>query len=216
MTMQPSTWVITVGTLLNSPDVIPMTKGQNFIGEKTPEWSTAVMSAVAGREVRRQNWSYPRWSFKLSFDFIKNPPAASDLVRLFAFFNSHAGKYKEFFYYDPEDNVLPTDQAIGIGNGVTTKFQAVRTMTNGGISFTEPVQGFYGAPVVKVNGVTTAYTIDPYGVIVFASAPASGHVITYNGNFLFLCRFEDDTLSAAQMVSRLWNVGSFNLQGIKQ
>lgn len=51
--------------------------------------------------------------------------------------------------------------------------------------------------------VAAGFTVGPYGVINFATAPTSG-AVTWSGQFLFLCRFAQDNLDTEQMMLNLW------------
>lgn len=219
MAAKPSRFIIPSGTDLTlDPDVLPYVPGRMFTSSKKPMWSTQVKVATSGRESRRQMWSYPRWRFELEHEFLRNPAtmSESELVKLLAFFNAHAGKYKEFLFMDDEDN-LAADMPFGIGNGTTTFFQMTRTMSVGTITFTEPVRAFYATPVIKKNGtvVPSGLTFSDYGGVTFSAAPANGDVLTWSGQFFFVCRFDEDELDFAQMVSRIWSNSSTPFMSIK-
>ncbi len=207
----PTRWQVPAGfSAANDPDVFPTLAGQNFIASKSAKFPpTIIKTAASGREVRVQIASQPTWDFKLTYDFLtNNPPTASDLQTLQAFFLSRNGQAQPFFFYDPFDNAV-TSQTIGTGNGSTTALQLCRSVNAGANNaFFENIYAVLGTPVVKVNGVTktlgTDYTIGAYGVITFTTAPASGAAITWSGQFLFLCRFAQDNLDAEQMVQTLW------------
>jgi uncharacterized protein (TIGR02217 family) len=214
---KPSRFVIPSGTDLTlDPDVLPYVPGRTFIKDKRPQWKTQINEAISGRETSRKIWSYPKWHFELNHEFLRNPVLMSDseLVKILAFFNAKCGRWKEFLFMDDEDNAV-TDMQFGIGNGSITSFQCTRTMSVGQHTFTEPVRAFYATPVVKVNGVTTAVTINDYGNFVFASAPAGGAVLTWTGQFFYVCRFEEDEMSFEQMFSRIWSNESLMFVSIK-
>lgn len=219
MPMKPSRFIIPNGTDLTlDPDVFPYVPGRNFLNDKKPMWKTQVNESISGRETRRQVWSYPRWHFELSHEFLRNDAnmTQSELVKVLAFFNSKAGKFQEFLFMDDEDNLV-TDMAFGVGTGSVTKFQITRTMSVGTISFTEPVRAFYATPVIKKNGVvvSSGLTFGDYGSVTFAVAPANGDVLTWSGQFFYVVRFEEDELSFSQMVSRFWSNDSTTLVSIK-
>lgn len=135
-----------------SLDLFPVLIGQGFIAEKSPVWSTQIMEATSGRERRRKLWSYPRWRFKLNYEVLRDFSGGRDLTDLLTFFNAQAGRYEEWGFLDPTDNAATT-QYFGTGNGATTGFQLLRTASGGGATFTEPVRGVYGAPVIYKDGV---------------------------------------------------------------
>jgi uncharacterized protein (TIGR02217 family) len=200
----PSRWLVTTAFGTADPDVFPLLPGQVFITRKSPTWSTDIKQANSGRERRRMNWSYPLWNFQVQYEVLRDAPGTPELQGLIAFFNAHAGRYQEFFYFDPSDHAV-TDQVIGIGDGVKTTFQLTRTITDGTFTFTEPVFSVQGSPVFKVAGVPTAATVGAYGQITFASAPSAAASISWTGNFMFLCRFDQDNLDLQQMMQGLWS-----------
>jgi uncharacterized protein (TIGR02217 family) len=200
----PSRWLITAPNFADDPDIFPLLPGFSFIASKRPQWNTAVSQASSGRERRRMGWSYPLWNFKVGYEVLRDGPNYQELERLQAFFNAHAGKYAEFFFCDPSDNQV-TDQRFATGDGTAT-FQLTRTIGAGNLTFVEPVRGVFNTPIVKVNGaIRSDYSIGPLGQITFAAAPAAGAALTWSGNFLFLCRFDQDDLDVQQMMQGLWS-----------
>jgi uncharacterized protein (TIGR02217 family) len=193
----------------------PLLAGQGFLSEKTPIWSTQVAESVSGRERRRQVWSYPRWRFQVSYEFLRDNATVDELDKLVVFFNAAAGMYADFGYLDPYDNVA-TAMPFGTGNGTTTQFQITRTTTAGGISFTEPLYAFTANPIIYRNGVaTTAFTISN-GLVTFTTAPAAGVALTWTGNYMFLCRFDQDEVSPAQMMYQLWSLNGLVFKSVKK
>lgn len=147
----PSRWLITSPQFANDPDIFPLLPGFSFITSKRPIWSTGIQQATSGRERRRMQWSYPLWQFKVGYEVLRDAPTYAEQQKLLAFFNSHAGRYQEFFFYDPSDNAV-VGQQFGTGDGTTTTFQLNRTISGGALSFTEPVRGLAATPTVRVNG----------------------------------------------------------------
>lgn len=216
MTHKPSRFIIPSGTdITRDPDVLPLLPGRSFLGNKTPLWKTEVQEALSGKEYRRRLWTYPRWRFSLSHEFIHHQITNSDLERLTAFYNSHSGSYQEFLFFDPEDNVA-LDEPLGPGNGVDSTFQLTRTVNSSGMSFMEPIRALYGNPQIKLDGVsTTAFTMGEYGRVTFSSPPSLGVMVTWSGTFFFVCRFEEDELSISQLMSRLWSQDGLGFVSIK-
>lgn len=217
MTQKPSRFVIPSGTdLTTDADVMPALRGQGFLSKKTPTWKTETKEALSGRESNRQLWSYPRWQFSMDHEFINNSASLPDLKKMFTFFNSKRGSYKQFLYLDPEDSTA-TDAPVAVGNGTATQFQLTRTLTYGGITFTEPVQGFFGTPVIKLNGTpTVAFTMNEYGLVTFTSAPGNGVVITWTGTFFFVCKFDEDELDISQFASKFWEQDGLSFTSVKK
>lgn len=211
----PSRWLITSPGAADDPDVFPYMVGQTFLQLKTPQWSTKIDTSVSGRERRRALWSYTVWRFKVAYDVLRDTPAAPDLDRLYAFFNAHLGPFQEWFFWDKSDNAV-VGQSFGYGDGATTTFQLTRSITVGAISCTEPVFALSGTPTVQVNGVTTSVTVGSKGKVTFATAPASGALLTWSGNFFFVCRFGNDALEPEQLIQGLWSSQGIEFQTVKQ
>lgn len=211
----PSRWLITAPNLADDPDIFPLLPGFGFVTSKKPQWSTIVSQASSGRERRRMAWSYPLWTFNIGYEVLRDGPGERELQKLYAFFNAHAGKYQEFFFFDPSDNAV-ADQPFGIGDGNTRTFQLSRTIGAGNLAYSEPIRGVANAPVVKIAGAaTTGYAIGPLGQITFAVAPASGLPLSWSGNFMFLCRFDQDDMDTAQMMQGLWSQSGLSFVTVK-
>ena len=217
MALQPSRWLLTASDLSTDPDVFPVLPGQEFVAKKSPQWSTGIKRAASGREIRIPYWSFPLWSFQVKYEFLRQrPPSKDELGQLWAFFNSRQGKAGFFYYLDPNDNQV-SNQVVGVGDGLRIGFQLNRTVgANSPSPFVEPVAVIWTQPTVTVGGAaTTAFTIGPYGAIQFSTAPAAGAQIVWSGQFLFLCRFDEDQLDASQMFKDLWSQGGLNFVSIK-
>lgn len=215
MTIGPSPtqgFVTAVGLaeLYDDPNVLPLMPGQDFMVSKAPTFNTGVRQSASGREIRAAYWSASLWNFKIRFNFlreyIEDSEGSGEFATLLGFFSSRLGKFGFFYYLDPTD-YQAVNETVAQADGVSTNFQLTRTVGGGTpYGFIEPVYGLWNAPVVEVNGVVTACTANPWGQIVFAAAPAAGALITWSGSFLFVCRFDTDTLDAAQVFSQLWSV----------
>lgn len=194
---------------VDDPTVFPALAGQNF-PVKSPIWSTRLATAASGRERRGRAWSYPKWLFKVSYEVLRSATSFSELQRLVGFFNNHAGRFATFSYYDPNDNLV-TDQLFATGDGATKTFHLIRTGGYGQMTWVEPVKAVLGTPKVSVGASdTTAFTIGSLGTITFTTAPASGAALTWSGQFMFRCRFDQDQLDAEQMMQALWSQGGLS------
>jgi hypothetical protein len=125
-----------------SNSVFPSLPGLTWGTTKTPEWKTIVQESVSGKELAASLMTYPRWTYTLSYEFLRSG-AQTELQTLVGFFNARRGKFDDFLYTDPDDNAV-TSQQFGTGDGTSTVFALVRTY--GG--FTEPVQNINGTPSV--------------------------------------------------------------------
>lgn len=176
--------------------VFPSLPGLTFNASKAPKFNTKIQEAVSGMEARAAFMAYPKWTFSLSYEFLRHG-ALNELRQMLGFFGARQGSFDSFLFTDPEDNAV-TDQNIGTGNGVLTQFQATRTLGYGaGMTFTEPVHNINTLTNVKVNGViktlTTDYTVSSTGLITFVNPVTSGQAVTWSGTYYYRCRFLQDS-----------------------
>lgn len=61
-----------------------------------------------------------------------------------------------------------------------------------------------------------AYTVTLPNQLVFTSAPTTGHAITADFDFWFVCRFTEDTTDFNQFVSKLWDLQKIDFRSIIQ
>lgn len=166
---------------------------------RAPSWSNDVKPARSGKRYARAHWSYPRWTFKLQYEFLRSG-AEQELQTLVGFFNQHAGDYDTWLFRDPDARTAVRVQ-FGTGDGATKSWQLLRSL--GG--FLEPVKEIDGAVTSFVNGTSTAATVDIHtGLITFATAPAAGAVLDASFNYFLRCRFSRSSLDAERFLADLW------------
>jgi uncharacterized protein (TIGR02217 family) len=187
---------------VNNYPVLPWLPGKSPSVSKTPQWSNKTKTAASGRERSTKLWPYPKWSFELSYNVLYHQAARDELAILWEFFNVAGASFGQWLHVDPTDNAV-TAERFGTGDGTTTVFQLSRTIN----SWVEPVREAYSptSPFVSINGTPTAVTYLGDGQVQFASAPSGGAALTWTGYFYFKCRFDDDGLSASQIVNALWS-----------
>lgn len=167
----------------------------------TPEFSTSVSVTASGYERRNSLWSNAR----LRFDVGPGIRSEHELGELLAFFRARRGAARGFRLRDPSDfssNAMTgtpggADQSLGTGNGTQASFPLVKRYGSGSDAQVRRVTRPVAASVlVKVNGVAVAsgWTLDPLGVITFATAPATGAAITAGFLFDVPVRFAEDHL----------------------
>src|SRR5581483_4754796 len=117
-----------------SNSVFPGLAGLGWTVKRSPLWKTRVQESISGKEVRIADWSFPRWQWQLSYDFLRGDPVNVEFQALAGFFNQRLGMFDSFLYQDADDNNISA-QLLGTGDGATTSFQLVRTL--GG--FVEPI-----------------------------------------------------------------------------
>ena len=208
-------------------EVFPFLPGQDFVQSKAPNFSTGVHQTASGAEVRASFWPGPIYSFKVQFNVLRDRavstqfPNGSEVQELLAFFNARLGRYGFFYYFDPNDNNVPSTapQTIATGDGSTTTFQFYRsTGFNSPFANIEPVYALLNPPTVTVGGAAktygTDYTVSPWGVLTFTTAPAASAVIKWYGQFLFVCRFDQDKMELVQLYKDLWSQAGLEFMGI--
>lgn len=212
----PLTGIISSTDLLQDARVFPQLPGIDFLVEKVPLFATGVKTSSSGREVRTAYYPYPLYRYKVQANFLRSRTDKLELQKLLGFFNSQQGRYGAFFYQEQENNAV-VDESFGTGNGTSQTFQLMRDVGKGTpFSSKEPVYAVWKAPVIKVNGtIVFNYTVDVWGKITFTSAPASGAALTWTGNVLSVCRFNDDEMSLKQMMDRLWSQDGLEFRSIR-
>ena len=104
-----------------SDSVFPSLPGIAWNTVRTPMWATRVQTAISGKETRQADWSYPRYSWELNYDFLRSAPSFGELQTLIGFINARQGSFGTFLYTDDDDNGV-TGQQIGTGDGTTVTF----------------------------------------------------------------------------------------------
>ena len=190
-------------------NIFPDLPGLSWNRKKTPLWSTKVQTAASGKELRASYYSYPKWQFSLSYEVLRDTGQA-EIQSLIGLFNACKGSYDYFLYTDSDDCAV-TGQSFGIGDGSTKTVGLVRSY--GG--FVEPIGAVNGTPTIYINGSSTsAYTITN-NVLTFTSAPSSGSVLTWTGNFYYKCRFMQDSMEFNQFLHQLWEAKKVEFVSIK-
>lgn len=187
--------------------VFPEFPGLTFEGSKVPGWSTSIQVAVSGKEARAANWVYPKWSWTLVYEVLRQDTLLAELAQLVGFFNQRRGAWESFYYRDPTD-CQATSQRLGLGNGSLENFPLIREF--GG--FVEPVGGCKTMSAVYLNGVaqTTGWTASGT-MLSFSLAPATGVVVSADFEFYHLVRFVRDEIEVRRFVRDLWEARKVEL-----
>jgi uncharacterized protein (TIGR02217 family) len=177
-------------------------------------WSNQVVTVRSGREVRNQVWVYPRARFDLANALavvaIKGEGAASlNVAEVRNWIIAMQGQYQGFRFKDHTDFA---DEGAGVfikpganppvvvsGDGTTAQFQMVKTYTIGAVTQMRLIAKPVSASVqVFDNGSPVSPTIDyTTGIVTFGSAPSSGHILTWTGQFDVPVRFAADMIDWA-------------------
>lgn len=194
---------------------------------KAPQYNTKIMRSVNGRELRASFQAIPTYTFELAFEFLRQTNGRIECDIMQAFFHARRGSFDSFLFAYPGDNQV-VNQHVGVGDGVTTSFQLVRSL-NGLI---EPVSNV----LIAANNVgmwsnsnsklmwkadtskrmwfaPNSYTISAAGLMTFSSPPESGVAITWTGTFYYRCRFSKDSIEFNQFVANFWEAKKIELIG---
>jgi uncharacterized protein (TIGR02217 family) len=160
-----------------------------------PRFLTTIVTLASGKERRNIEWSKVRSFYDVSHG-IKDP---DQMLELRNFFYARFGRAYSFKFRDWGDCEI-FNQNIGVGDGVKTKFQVIKSYISGPGQYDRTITKLKGGSVlpIKVNGVPkvedTDYTIDyTDGTVTFAVAPANGFVINMPYAFFYVhVRFDID------------------------
>lgn len=205
-----------------SNEIFPELPGLKWDTAKKPQWSTKIHETTSGKETAAAYWSYPKWFFTLSYEFLDESELVRDLQTLGGFFLSRKGRFDSFLFRDPSDYKVE-GQVLGIGDGVRTAFQMVRSFGE----FVEPIKNVVGAlytpinvaagvsalplppdaPRVYVDEITPGfYNVNTAGLLTFSSAPPIGSVVSADFSFYFRCRFLQDEAEFSEFMAELWEL----------
>jgi len=201
-----------------STAAFPTLMGLGWNVKRSPEWSSRVQTAVSGKETRIALWSYPRWHWDLTFDFLRSDAVNAEFQALAGFFNARQGQFDSFLYTDADDNSV-MGQAIGTGDGATLAFPMARSF--GG--FTEPMLAPATVWAVYLGGVAQSvgsWSVSTWGsttpgILTFVTAPGAGVAIAADFSFAFPCRFEADTLDFEKFMNQIWSGKSVKFISVK-
>ncbi len=172
-----------------------------------PERRTEIVTLANGYEERNTPWAHSRRRYDAGVGL----RSLDDVEALIAFFEARRGQLFGFRWKDwsdyksclPTRDVAFTDQILGVGDGVTTAFQIVKTYRSGAEDYrrpiTRPVLGTVRAGVKGDQLVETVqFTVDyATGLLSFAEAPDPGAEITCGFEFDVPVRFDTDRIQTS-------------------
>jgi uncharacterized protein (TIGR02217 family) len=173
-----------------------------------PARRTDIVNLSNGRESRNSRWRDAR----RSYDAGSGIRSLADLYDVLAFFEARGGELYGFRFRDPVDfssarpgaAMTPLDQVIGLGDGVTTSFQLVKTYGDAdGRSVRDIAKPVDGSVVVAVDGrrqSEASCVCDPVtGLVTFnpSAVPTAGLAITAGFEFDVPVRFATDRIDVS-------------------
>lgn len=161
------------------------------------ERRTEVVVLASGHERRSTPWAMGRRRYLVGAGL----RSLDDMAALTAFFEARQGRLRGFRFRDfadyksclPSGTVAATDQVIGTGDGVRTRFRLGKDYGGQWREVTKPVEG---TVVVAVDGQSVEpLSVDTAtGEVVLAVAPAAGKAVTAGFWFDVPVRFDADRL----------------------
>ena len=219
------------------PDVIGQTDWKFRLPvKKTPVFTTVVVTPAnnVGETRTPLQSPYTVWEFEYDLAYMFGTAApggiGSPYTRIVGFYGQMKGSASDWLYFDPDDNGSSLTQmqssplvadanlqkyGLGTGDGVTKTFVITRQL--GGAN--DLIQNFVpGYPKVYDNGVVQTadkFSIDAFGNLTFVNAPASGHALTWAGQFFFRCRFLEDQWSGLESIRKgMWKNSSVKFRSL--
>ena len=172
-----------------------------------PERRTQIVELASGDEERNASWANSRRRYDVAYG----------IRRLHGFRFKDWGDHKSCL---PSGAPLPTDQAIGTGDGTTTAFQLVKRYTSGAQSWTRAIaKPMTGTVRIALGGVEqlSGWTVDTAtGLVTFGAAPGAGVAITAGFEFDVPVRFDTDVLDVTLDLERLGSITSIPLLEIRR
>ncbi|UVO52974.1 DUF2460 domain-containing protein [Sphingomonas sp. SUN039] len=188
-----------------------------------PGFSTQVVTTASGHEQRNADWA----SARMRYDAGPGVRSEADLATLIAFFRARRGAAKAFRFRDPLDHSsknmtgVPdaTDQLLGTGDGVRTRFALVKRYGDGADAEVRPITRPVAVSVrVAVGGVeaVSGWTLGAGGVVDFAVAPGAGATVTAGYLFDVPVRFAEDRLGVSLATFMAGEVGAVELIEVRE
>lgn len=178
--------------------------GVAFGASGGPQWRTEVVTLASGAEMRNARWAGSR----RRYDAGTGVRSLADLQEVAGFFERMRGRLTGFRFRDPFDNlsaasgntVGPLDCRIGTGDGTRVEFALAKTYgTGAGAALRRIEKPVTGSVRIAVGDTElaegTGFACDPAtGLVVLATAPAPGAVVTAGFRFDVPVRFDTDRL----------------------
>ena len=190
-----------------------------------PEFATVIQESVSGQEQRVKVWARCRAKYDIAYSVLNSEDPVGSYKAVLALFYAHNGRLRPFRFKDWGD-FQASDTWFGTGDGSDTTYQLTKTYdpqqillgSPGSFTYTREIYLLSSTPVIKVNGVTqtvtTHYTIGATGLVTFVSPPASGHALTWTGEFDIPVRFDVDYLPVVMNVNSIAQINSISLREV--
>jgi uncharacterized protein (TIGR02217 family) len=173
-----------------------------------PGFNTRIVTTQAWVERRNANNIECRHTFSLPLQNITDDAYLLYLKQVFMAARAQLHSFKAKDYSDFEADT----EVFGEGDASTVTFQLAKISNWGIASYVRLIRKPQPGVVITVNNVVTAATIDySTGLVTFASAPASGAILRWTGEFRVPVRFNNDVLNTT--IDNKTRSGDFLMNG---
>jgi uncharacterized protein (TIGR02217 family) len=181
--------------------------GLSFGSVGGPERRTDVVALSNGYEERNSPWAHSRRRYDAGLGM----RSLDDVETMIAFFEARYGQLYAFRWKDwsdfrsckPSVEISAFDQTLGLGDGLRTDFQMVKTYRSGEHSYSRPItKPVAGKVQVAVGNIGVQegvdYAVDlASGVVTFVAAPDPDLEITAGFEFDVPVRFDTDRIQTS-------------------
>ena len=189
-----------------------------------PRRRTQIVTLASGFEERNGSWARSRREYDVSYGIRR----ADDLQAVVAFFEARNGQLHGFRFRDwsdyrsgqPSRAPYPTDQRLGVGDGVETRFRLRKRYGDAAAAYeriiTRPVDGSVRVALGEAEQ-TADWSVDPAtGIVTFDTAPGVGVEVRAGFEFDVPVRFDADALAVTLDIERLGSIDSITLVELRE
>lgn len=188
--------------------------------KKRIKFSTELVTVDGGQRMANARWSYPLHEWDCTVE--PQQPDGVDVAATVNLFYAAGGKFDTFLLHDFMDDQL-TLSTLGVGDGVTTTFQAIQNHTAGSTSRSRKITRLTGSPKAYLNGVEqmsgVAINVDT-GAVVFTPAVPNGVTVALTSGFLVPVAFTTDTLEITALTEEgqegLYQIEPFTVEEVRE
>jgi TIGR02217 family protein len=167
-----------------------------------PKRKTIIAVSGSGHEHRNSQWADSKREYNAGYGI----KSIDDIYTVVEFFEERRGMLHGFRWKDkfdwkscaPKQTPAYSDQVIGVGDGIKTEFQLVKTYGSSYAPYTRDIRKpVLNTVLIGVNGsqMMSGWSVDyTTGIVTFDSPPANGHEITAGFEFDVPVRFDTDYL----------------------
>ena len=204
-----------------STDIFPSLPGQ-FKPKRSEMWNDDIQEAVSGKRTGIAWWTYPRWRWEVSYDFLRKMAGIPEFQTFVNFCLKRQGRAGTFLYADEDDNAV-TGQLIGIGDGTTRTFQLVRSFGSDSGGFVEPIWAPNLVSAIHVDAMVLAtggWSVQGWeqtypGLVTLTTAPAVGSAVTADFSYYFPARFAESQHDFEKVMNGWYKTGAIAFESEK-